>query len=179
MYRLFIAVDIPADVKEHLANMCYGVTGAKWVSLYDMHFTLRLIGEVDEETYNDIVMVLDDVIASKFEMKVKGVGYFPPHNLPRVLWAGIDNPTQLNDVRKDIEHCLGSVGIKSAERKFAPHITLARLSDRTPAGNIADFLSRNALFASNLFGVTAFHLYSSVLTPNGAIHHKEASWPLL
>ena len=179
MHRLFIAVDLPDEVKESLANLSYGVIGAQWVSFYDMHLTLRFIGEVDEETYNDIVLVLDDVIASTFEMNVKGVGYFPPHNLPRVLWAGIDNKTQLNDVRKDIERCLTSVGIEPAQRKFAPHITLARLSDRTPAGNIAEFLSRNALFASNPFMVTEFHLYSSVLTPNGAIHHKEATWPLL
>ncbi len=43
----------------------------------------------------------------------------------------------------------------------------------------ADFLASHALFHTEPFAVTQFHLYSSHLRPEGALHRIEASYPLI
>ena len=178
MYRLFIAIDLPEIVSEHCANICFGVQGAKWVPKDQMHFTIRFIGEVDHAGYHAVSGGLSDVIASRFTIAMKGVGYFPPRNKPKVLWAGLEKNEALMNLRRSIEGALQQAGIEPEERKFAAHVTLARLSPNTPVRAIADFLSANGLFSEQSIPVDEFHLYSSVLTSDGAIHRKEATYRL-
>ena len=62
-------------------------------------------------------------------------------------------------------------------RKFSPHITLARLKN-SPIHKVANFLAGNGLFSQEPFQVNDFKLYSSTLTPKGAIHRVEKVYPL-
>ena len=47
MFRLFVAIAIPAALRQRLALLQGGVPGARWTNLADFHLTLRFIGEVD------------------------------------------------------------------------------------------------------------------------------------
>jgi RNA 2',3'-cyclic 3'-phosphodiesterase len=179
MYRLFIAIDFPDEIKDDLANICFGVQGAKWVSKEQMHLTIRFIGEVDEAGYQAVSSGLSDVNASRFALSLKGVGYFPPRNQPKVLWAGIDKNESLVELRDFVESSLRESGIAPEERKFAAHVTLARLGQKTPLDAITGFLSANGLFSAGPVPVGEFHLYSSVLTNTGPLHRREASFDLL
>jgi len=179
MYRLFIAVDFPAEVNEHIANICFGVPGAKWVPKDQSHLTLRFIGEVDDNQYSQIAYALSDVNASRFNLSLRGTGHFPPRNTPTVLWVGIEENEAMMTLKEAIEDSLKSTGIGPEDRKYSAHITVARLGKNTPIRKVADFLSANGLFKIPDVPVDAFHLYSSVLTPSGAVHRKEASYPLL
>jgi RNA 2',3'-cyclic 3'-phosphodiesterase len=179
MHRLFIAIDLPSEVKDHLANICYGVQGAKWVSKDQMHLTIRFLGDVSQSEYHGVSSCLSDVIASRFTITLKGVGFFPPRNKPKVLWVGIEKNDSLTELRRLIEKSLQETGVEPEERKFAAHITLARLSERTPLHAITEFLSANGLFKVESVLVEEFHLYSSVLTDSGALHTKEATYRLL
>lgn len=179
MYRLFIAIDFPDEVKDDIANICFGVPGAKWVPKDQSHLTLRFIGEVDDFYYSRIVESLSGITASRFDLSMKGVGYFPPRNNPRVLWVGIEKNEAVFQLRSAIEKELKEVGVAPEERKFSAHITVARLGPQTPLDKITGFLSANGLFKTNSVPVDAFHLYSSVLTPSGAVHRKEATYSLL
>ncbi len=179
MYRLFIAIDFPDTVKDDLANMCFGVPGAKWVPKDQMHLTIRFIGDVDEAGYHAVSSGLSDVNASRFEIVLKGVGYFPPRNKPRVLWAGLEKSEALMELRDFVESSLRECGIPPEERKFAAHVTLARLAPNPTLSAITGFLSANGLFSTQPVPVEEFHLYSSVLTNTGAIHRREATYGLL
>jgi RNA 2',3'-cyclic 3'-phosphodiesterase len=179
MYRLFIAIDFPDEVKDALADLCFGVQGAKWVPKDQMHLTIRFIGDVDEPTYHEVSSGLSDVNASRFDIWLKSVGYFPPRNQPRVLWAGIEKNEALAELRDFVESSLRESGIAPEERKFAAHVTLARLGPSTPLGAVTDFLSANGLFSTSPLHVEEFHLYSSILTNTGAIHRREATYELL
>ena len=178
MYRLFIAIDLPDEVKDHLANICYGVQGARWVPKDQMHLTIRFLGDVDEPGYHAVSSCLSDVIASQFTIALKGVGFFPPRNKPKLLWAGLERNESLMELRRLIEARLRETGIEPEERKFAAHITLARLDERTPLHAITGFLSANGLFRVEPVVVEEFHLYSSILTKSGAVHSKEATYTL-
>jgi 2'-5' RNA ligase len=179
MYRLFIAVDFPDEINDRLADICFGVLGAKWVPKDQMHLTIRFIGDVDETGYHAVSSGLSDVNASRFSIALKGVGYFPPRNRPRVLWAGIEKNEMLVELRDFVESSLRENGIAPEERKFAAHVTLARLSPNTPVGAVTNFLSANGLFSTGSVQVDEFHLYSSVLTNTGALHRREATYALI
>jgi RNA 2',3'-cyclic 3'-phosphodiesterase len=179
MHRLFIAVDFPDEVRESLADMCYGVPAAKWVAKDQLHLTLRFIGDADDGLLADVSEILHDVNASGFSLTLKGVGYFPPRRKPNVLWAGIEPSEPLAFLRDSIEKLLGELGLPPEGRKFHPHVTLARLRPEAPLAKITAFLSSNNLFKAQNVPVGEFHLYSSVLMPAGPVHTVEQTYSLL
>ena len=83
--RLFVAIDLPDAICERLQALCGGLRGARWSEANQMHVTLRFIGDVDPQAFNDIADSLADVSQSEFEMALEGVGHFPPRGQPRVL----------------------------------------------------------------------------------------------
>lgn len=177
MHRLFVAVDLPSDIREELATICFGLPGARWVPTDQLHLTLRFIGEVDGNLFKDINEMLSSVTAEPFTMRLKGIGHFPPRKRPRVLWVGIEANDSLLRLRGKIESALVRGGLEPEGRKYSPHITIARLKD-TPAVKVGNFIAANGLFASPSFSVQKFLLYSSKLTAKGAIHTIEAVYPL-
>jgi 2'-5' RNA ligase len=177
MYRLFVAVDLPSEIKEALSAICFGLPGARWVPTDQLHLTLRFIGEVNGNLFKDIKDMLSSVAAAPFAMRLKGVGHFPPRKRPRVIWVGIEANDSLLRLRGKIESILVRGGLEPEGRKYSPHITVARLKD-TPAVKAGNFIAANGLFASPLFTVHEFLLYSSKLTAKGAIHTIEAAYPL-
>ncbi len=177
MIRLFIGIDLPDAIKKDLYSICYGVPRVKWVPEEQLHLTLRFIGEVDGGVFTDIRDSLEDVRMNSFSIKLKGFGHFPPRKNPRVLWAGINPLDSVKILRNRIESVLVKIGLEPERRKFSPHITIARLKD-PPISKIAGFLAEHYLFATAAFPVSEFHLYSSILTPKGAIHKVEAIYDL-
>jgi 2'-5' RNA ligase len=179
MHRLFIALDFPDEVRESVSNMCIGVPAAKWVSKDQLHLTLRFIGDADDGLFSEIEDVLHDVNASKFSIALKGVGYFPPRRKPNVLWVGIEPCVALTILREEIEALMEELGLEPEERKYHPHITVARLRPEAPLDRITGFLAANSLFKAENVSISEFHLYSSVLMPAGAVHTVEASYQLI
>ncbi|HEY6872300.1 MAG TPA: RNA 2',3'-cyclic phosphodiesterase [Geobacteraceae bacterium] len=177
MYRLFVAIDLPEEVKERVAGLDDSLPGGRRVPREQLHLTLRFIGEVDEETFAGIRGALAGVRGAPFSMTLAGVGHFPPGRHPRVLWVGLEGFEPLLDLQQQVESALETSGIAPEERRFSPHITIARLKE-TPAAAVAAFEERHAAFRAGPFPVAEFHLYSSSLTRAGAIHTREASYPL-
>lgn len=175
--RLFVAIDLPESLRQQLAGLCFGLPGAHWVAAEQMHLTLRFIGEVDGAMFRDIREALAGVRSASFALQVQGLGCFPPRQSPRVLWAGVAKNDALWLLRNRVEGALVRCGLEPEGRKFAPHLTLARLRD-TPLSRLTNFLAGNALFAADVCQVTEFHLYSSQLTAKGAMHQLEMSYPL-
>ena len=177
MLRLFVALDPPETARLSLARLCNGVPGAKWVPRDQFHLTLRFIGEVDEGTFADIADALAAVSVAPFSLRLSGVGHFPPRGAPKVLWAGVDDGAPAVRLHDTIEAQLRRLGLAPDARKFAPHVTLARFR-RARLGKVRDFLAQHAMFATETFTLSAFHLYSSRLGAAGAVHRVEASYPL-
>jgi 2'-5' RNA ligase len=176
MIRLFVAIDLPDGVAESLVRLQAGVPGARWQTREQLHLTLRFIGEVDERDAASI----DDMLASigdpRFTVELKGVGEFGGNN-PRALWAGVAANEALKHLQRKVETVLQRLGLPAEERKFTPHVTLARLRG-TPRGAVMDYLTNHALYASGPFEARAFTLFSSHLSPNGSIYTPERVYPL-
>jgi RNA 2',3'-cyclic 3'-phosphodiesterase len=177
MYRLFVAIDPPDSTKQALAEISYGLPGAKWLDPEQMHIILKFIGEVDGAVFRDAMEALATIHMDPFELTIKGLGFFPPRGEPKLLWAGIENDDRLKQLRNKVESTLVRAGMENEKRKFAPHIGLAKIKE-TPPGRLATYLGQNALFRLPPFQVTEFCLFSSFLASERAIHQIEAAYPL-
>ena len=177
MHRLFIAIDLSDEDKKRIGSICYGLPETRWIPEEQIHLTLRFIGEVDGAAYRRIIDALGEVRSEPFELKVRGIGHFPPRRTPRVLWLGLDKREALLQLRRRIEAKLQQTGLAPEGRKFSPHITIARFKN-PPLTKVASFMAAHNLFELPAFRAEEFHLYSSHLTSSGAIHTIEASYPL-
>ena len=176
MIRLFVALEIPEAVKSRLFLLQGGVPGARWSTNEQFHLTLRFIGEVDEALARDIDDVLSGLKAPSFELELAGVGEFGG-KMPRALWAGVRASPELMHLQRKIESALQRLGLPAEERKFTPHVTLARLRS-APREKVMAFLSHHGLFASGPFRVDSFALFSSRLSNSGSIYAVERRYGL-
>jgi 2'-5' RNA ligase len=177
MYRLFVAIDLPDELRVAASDLCSTLGDARRVPAEQLHLTLRFIGDVDAETCSAIKKSLAGISVPSFVLTVRGIGHFPPGHHPRVLWVGLGKSEPLLTLQREVELALVGAGIAPEERRFSPHITIARLRD-TPPAQVLSLEERHRDFGGGSFTVTAFHLYSSILTRSGAIHTREATYPL-
>ena len=177
MQRLFIALDLPEDIRLQVFGMGTSLGRTRPVPLEQIHLTLKFIGDVDGATALDIRDSLATISHFVGNISLKAPGVFPPRGNPRVLWVGIEPQDQVRRLHRKIENCLQAIGVEREKRKFTPHITLARFGDKG-VKHLAEFLAGNSFFSSPLFMPETFTLYASQLTPKGAIHTPIKSYVL-
>jgi 2'-5' RNA ligase len=175
MSRLFVAIDLPDEVKKRIAAISGNLPGARWVPGEQLHLTLRFIGDVDVATFKAVKTALTQVSTQPFSLQLRGVGHFPPGKQPRVLWVGMEESRPLLELQERVEAALITAGIAPDERRFSPHITIARLKE-TPVPLVVAFEELHCAFLAGPFHGDTFHLYASTLTRDGAIHTREASY---
>jgi 2'-5' RNA ligase len=176
MIRLFTAIEIPEPIRVRLSLLQSGIPGARWSPAENLHLTLRFIGEVDEPTANDIDQVLSGINDKPFELSLKGVGEFGGRD-PHAVWAGVAPNAALQHLVAKIESALQRMGLPAETRKYAPHVTLARLRD-APSAKVREFLCAHAPFDSGPFGVRSYTLFSSFQTSKGSLYRAERTYPL-
>ena len=176
--RLFVGLDLPAEIEDHLGFVGGGIPRARWEEREKLHVTMRFIGEVDGGTKRRLEEALEGVRHPPFSLAVAGVGFFPPGGKPRILWAGLEDAAPVIELHARIERALAATGLPSEGRKFIPHVTLARLHD-SPRAKVIEFLQHHALLRTSTWEVRAFQLYSSVLSPGGSKYRIEHHYPLV
>lgn len=179
MPRLFVALDLPETVKESIAPLMRGLGDVRWMGDDQLHLTLRFIGELDNGQTNDVADALSLVPGLPFDLRLKGIGHFPPRGEPRVIWTGVERQPELGALKRRIDRALLQAGIERDSKKYAPHVTIARLRRPPTQAGLATYLMRHSLFQSPSFPVSGFKLFSSWLDPNGADYQVEASYDLV
>ena len=175
MLRLFVGIGFPPALKLQLSLLRSGVPGAKWVDPGNFHLTLRFIGETDEVVAADVDDALVRLRARRFTLQLAGTGVFG--DKPRSLWVGVDRSPELVALRDKIEQALIRAGLPPEQRKFAPHVTLARLHN--PAlDQLRGFLAANAQFRADPLPVEGFSLIASFQTKAGSVYEDQAEYPL-
>lgn len=175
--RLFVALDLPWELKQRLALLCGGIPGARWVASENFHLTLRFIGEVFPIQAEEIDHTLAAIRAPAFDISLSGVGTFSKAGRPAALWAGADRNTALDHLQTKIETALRRAGFEPERRRFAPHVTLARL-DNAAEARIASFVMDKNLFRAPPVRMEHFTLFSSVLGRDGSTYTPEVEYAL-
>jgi RNA 2',3'-cyclic 3'-phosphodiesterase len=176
MLRLFVGISFPPELKLRLSLLCTGIPKARWVDPGNLHLTLRFIGEVSEGTAADVDDALVQLRARRFSLQLAGTGFFGGER-PRNLWVGVERNSDLSALRDKIELALTRIGLPPEPRKFAPHVTLARLQN-PPLDKLAEFLAAHAVFRAEPLPVEAFSLIASYPTKSGSVYEDQADYPL-
>jgi len=177
MPRLFTGIEIPQVIAQGLSTLRGGVPGARWIDPENYHMTLRFIGDVDGATARDVLQILGGVRRTSFDLVLDRLDQFGGRK-PRAVFAGASPNPALIELQAEHERLLQRIGLPPEQRKFSPHVTLARLRD-TSAHQVADYLSSRALFRSPAFPVSRFVLFSSKSSTGGGPYVVEAAYPLL
>ncbi len=175
MPRLFTAVEIPSEIGQSLSLLRGGLPGARWVAPENYHLTLRFIGDIDDGLAREIAYMLGQVKRPPFDLCINGLDSFGG-NKPRAVVAAVPAVPELFDLQADHERLMQRVGL-DPERKYKPHVTLARLR-ATSSRQVADYLSTRQPFRSTPFPVSRFVLYSSRASVGGGPYIVEAEYPL-
>jgi RNA 2',3'-cyclic 3'-phosphodiesterase len=174
MLRLFVGIDLPPEFKLELSTLCIGLPGARWVDAGNYHITLRFIGEVDEGVASDVDLALARIRAPRFDVTLAGIGSFTG----RELYVGVARNEALAHLRDKVESALVRAGLAPEGRRFAPHVTLARLKGREGDGKIESYLQAHATYRAASFAVDRFNLVASYLTKSGSIYEDQADYRL-
>ncbi|WP_421693149.1 RNA 2',3'-cyclic phosphodiesterase [Aestuariivirga sp.] len=176
MPRLFTGVEIPDDVAFELDLMRGGISGARWIDRESYHITLRFIGDIDEGLAREISYELDGVEAKPFKLRLTGSGFFGG-NKPHTLFAGVEECADLRRLQSTHERICQALGLPPEPRKFAPHVTLARLKDPDHQA-LHRFIASHNLYKSRVFEVGRFVLFSSRPSRGGGRYAVEESYRL-
>ena len=176
MPRLFTALEIPSEIVQSMARLRGGLSGARWVEPENYHLTLRFIGDVDDALAEEIADLLSKVARPAFDLRIDGLDSFGG-NRPRAVVAAVSAVAELVELQAEHERIMQRVGLEP-DRKYKPHVTLARLRD-TSSRQVADFLSIRQPFSSPPFSVSRFVLYSSRASIGGGPYVVEAGYPLV
>ena len=175
MPRLFTALEIPRHVGDSLAIMRGGLPGGRRINPDNYHLTLRFIGDVDDVLAREVAYLLGGIRRHAFRVQLDGLDSFGGHK-PRAVVAPAQPVRELIELQAEHERLMQRVGLEP-ERKYKPHVTLARLRD-TSSRQVADYLSTRQPFRSTPFPVSRFVLYSSRASVGGGPYVVEAEYPL-
>jgi len=176
MLRLFVGIEFPPELKLELSLLCSGVPGARWVDPGNLHLTLRFIGEITEDLAADVDEALAELTARRLTLQLAGTGVFGG-NKPHALWVGVERHPDLVRLRDKIEQALIRTGLAPEQRRFAPHVTLARLRD-APLDRLGDYLAAHGQFRARPLPVDHFSLIASFPTKAGSVYEDQADYPL-
>jgi RNA 2',3'-cyclic 3'-phosphodiesterase len=181
--RLFIAIDLPDTWRELLAKPQESIGwlghGVKWVDPKSTHLTLIFLGEVAPNLLDEIKVQATEACRDVpcFSMRMKGTGAFPDVKRPRVYWAGIEAPETLLELQADLERRMEELGFEREQRKFHPHLTLARIKEPAGKQRMTEALL-NFKIESESTVATETVLMRSHLSEDGAHYEPLANFPL-
>ncbi len=171
--RIFIAIELPEEIKQNLIDVQKNFQDlkAKWIKPEHMHLTMVFLGDVEEQRILRIEKICQKAVQElePFEIEFIGLGGFPNSRRPHILWVGIENSEKLIKLQSGLASRLKNLGFKTENRKFTPHLTLARLKRRT---NLKTAIEK---FSKTNFGkmkVSQIHIFKSELGPEGPRHKK-------
>jgi RNA 2',3'-cyclic 3'-phosphodiesterase len=176
MLRLFVGIEFPPELKLRLSLLQTALPGARWIDPGNLHLTLRFIGEIPEDLAADVDEAMGRLRARRFTLQLAGTGIFGG-NRPHTLWVGVERDPELVRLHDKIEHGLVRAGIAPEPRRFAPHVTLARLRD-PELDKLGHFLAAHALFRADPLPVDRFSLIASFPTKAGSVYEDQADYML-
>ncbi len=188
--RLFVAVDVPAPVRERLAAWARGAAGVpglegarRSLRLLDpdvMHLTLCFLGSRPVAEIAAIGSALRACPEHAGELSV-GAPLWLPHRRPRALGVAIhDDEGDLARLHAAVAHAVSAAtGWEPVRKRFRAHITVARIrggssSAGSPAGSSPSLPATPQL----RFTPEAVTLYRSWLSPAGASYEALVTRPL-
>jgi RNA 2',3'-cyclic 3'-phosphodiesterase len=183
--RTFIAVETPPDVRRRTQDLVNRLGRAdadvKWVAPDQMHWTLKFLGDVEDQQINDVCRAVGACVKpfTPFELAVTGAGAFPTLDRPRTIWIGATTGADaLAILAGSIEKSLANLGFPKEHRRFTAHLTLGRVRSTRNVRELGQLVKDNADFAAGTMTIDEVTTFSSRLETTGAVHEALSRAPL-
>jgi RNA 2',3'-cyclic 3'-phosphodiesterase len=187
--RLFVGVELDDRVKTAAAQIADSLRrdlgpqlDARWTPAANLHITLWFLGEVDQSRVNSTLQTLDAPFHQPaFDLKISGLGAFPPGGSPRVLWLGVTaGGTALARLHEELTARLASIGFQPESRTYSAHLTIARVKDTSRGFSSREFraLLQGQPADAGQCRVDAVTLFRSRVSPKGATYETLLRVPL-
>lgn len=157
--RLFLAVDLPDEIKEKISKIRIDDFIGKRVEKDNLHINIKFFGEVP--THERIVKKLETVKFKPFKVLINGFNSFPNKKFPKVLHLRVES-SELTELQKIIDRTLKNF----EKRPYTPHVTLMRVKEQEQPTMIYEQEFREE------FTVKGITLFQSVLKPYGPEYEK-------
>lgn len=183
--RLFVALEVPREVREQLAAWTRAVAGdpelahgaqdaGRPMRVLDgrsLHLTLCFLGSRPVAEMDALSNALDRGTQPLGELSVGAPLWLPPRR-PRTLAVEVgDRDGSLADLQRGIAHALADAsGWQPERRRFRPHVTVARMRAVPDGARLALPPTPRLTFMPE-----ALVLYRSWLAPAGASYQEIAS----
>lgn len=131
--RLFVALDLAADVRTALAEWAAAVAPpvVRRVAAANLHVTLAFLGSRDENEARAIGDVLTACTRCLGALHVAGALWLPPRR-PGVLTVALRPDPGLSALHADVVAALQrAIGFEPETRPFRPHVTVGRVARGT------------------------------------------------
>jgi 2'-5' RNA ligase len=182
--RLFIATNFPGvvlrDLNERVAKLKPRLPSASWVREETQHLTLAFLGEQPEKNVDAVTPALLEALGEipTFDARLRGSGFFPNARHARVGWVGLEPDEHFVTLSNTVRDVVSEHGVKLDGVEFKPHLTLMRIRDPWPPASIDLYNRTLGDYESAPFTVDSVTLFSSQLSPKGAIHTPRQVYPL-
>jgi len=173
--RAFLALPLPAPLQEALARRAAALEGLRAQRPGTIHLTVRFLGDLEDP--EPVLEAVRPVAAATppFELELTGLGAFPGPRRARVVWVGVGRGAEeAAALAAGVDRALEALGIPPEDRPWSAHVTLGRY--RQPRA-----LPTDAAQAPDVWEPAPARelvLFSSTLTPRGAVHEAVGRLPL-
>ena len=182
--RLFLAIELPQDVRDHLLAVRKRLETALPKIAYtrgdNLHLTLKFLGEVEAKRVTAVTESLALIKSTRIELLGEGIDCFPHRGAIRIVTAKMSGTLPpLKALVESIEQRCRFLGFEKQQRAYRPHVTLARarpvLSAKFRA--TADDATADA-WPGPKFEPPDFVLMDSQLSPEGSKYTRVARFPI-
>ena len=133
--RLFLALNIPADVRHQMAEATSPLREARpdvrWVGEAQLHLTLKFLGEQADELVAPLGAAIDRIAATTrpLDLTLGAVGAFPTLKRARVIYLAVAPDPKLELLHHDVEVACAALALPLTGKPFRPHVTIGRERD--------------------------------------------------
>jgi 2'-5' RNA ligase len=188
--RAFIAIDLSNEICQKLSMVLndlqevMGKLPVRWMPVKNIHLTIKFLGDVSSGDLDIIkeLLLSETSRHSAFELQIGELGTFPSNRRPRVIWVGVEAPSEMKALYHGIETETARLGYVPEGRPFSPHLTLGRVSRNASSGELSRIGEVVSSYKVGFLGITlvdSVHLYRSDLKPSGAIYTRLFSASML
>jgi len=182
--RLFLAIELPEDVRSHLVEVRRRLEGALPMVSYtraeNLHLTLKFLGEVEPKKLAAITESIGMISTSRIELSASGIDCFPNRGPIRIITAALDGTVKpLRALVESIEQRCKFLGFEREQRAYRPHVTMARARPVLSAKFRATAAEATSdLWPGPKFSPAEFVLMESKLSSEGSIYTAAARFPI-
>ncbi len=179
--RLFVAVDIPGELKKKIVET-QGLLGGKNADINfappeNLHFTVKFLGDVEntEEIKNILFSISNGF--QKFDCSICNLGYFGSANHIRVLWVGMDKgKEEFVRIVKNVDKKLSY--IRKEDYEQSPHLTIGRVGFVKNREKFLEQIKSLQKISIGSFVVKKLKLKQSVLGSKGPVYKDVETFTL-